>query len=153
VRFWIFQFNPAKFRWFDWIREKKEAEQWLVTRHELDIRRGDKVAIWASGKNAGIYALGEVITDPKSEPLNEEEKKYFKDKSYNDRFLCKKSVWIKHVKIFIENPLLKTECIEDPILKNMEIFKQSQATVIKLRQKEWERILELLGRRIEEHRI
>jgi len=69
------------------------------------ISGGEKVAIWASGKNADIYALGEVITDPKSEPLNEEEKRYFKDKSYNDRFLCKKSVWIKHVKI-----LLKTHC-------------------------------------------
>lgn len=147
MRCWIFQFNPDKFRWFDWIKEKKEAEQWLVTRHELDIRKGDKVAIWASGRDAGIYALSEVITDPKDEPLNKEEEKYFKEKSYKIRFLQYKNVWIKYIKIFIEKTLTRKECIEDPILKNMEILKQIQTTNVKLRQKEWNRIIELLERK------
>lgn len=147
MRYWIFQFNPDKFRWFDWIKENKGAEQWLVTRHELDIRKGDKVAIWASGRGAGIYALGEVITDPKDEPLNKEEEKYFKEGSYRVRFLQYKSVWIKHTKIFIENPLTRKECIEDPILKSMEILKKIQATNVKLRQKEWNRIIELIERK------
>ncbi|MEM2893345.1 MAG: EVE domain-containing protein [Candidatus Bathyarchaeia archaeon] len=106
------------------MKENKEAEQWLVTRHELDIRKGDKVAIWTSGRDAGIYALSEVITEPKDEPLNKEDEKYFKEKSYKIKFLQYKSVWIKHIKIFIENPLSKRECMGDQILKNMEILKK-----------------------------
>lgn len=153
MRCWIFQFNPDKFRWFDWIRENRPAEQWLVTRYALDIRRGDKVAIWATGRDAGIYAISEVITDPKDEPLNNDEEKYFEEKSYKTRFLQYKSVWIKHTKTFIETPLSKKDCLEDPILKKMQIFKKIPATNVKLSKTEWNRILELIERKVEEHSI
>ncbi|MBS7638515.1 EVE domain-containing protein [Candidatus Bathyarchaeota archaeon] len=74
MRCWIFQFNPDKFRWFDWIKENKDAEQWLVTRHMLDIRKGDKAAIWASERDAGIYALSEVITIQRMNPSTRKKK-------------------------------------------------------------------------------
>jgi len=55
----VFQFNPAIYRWFDRIKENKETEQWLTSQYAKDVHEGDKVAIWASGENAGVYAIGE----------------------------------------------------------------------------------------------
>lgn len=32
-RCWMFQFNPTIYRWFDWIKENRETEQWLTSQH------------------------------------------------------------------------------------------------------------------------
>jgi hypothetical protein len=55
--YWIFQFNPKKYPWFDRIKETRNPELWLESQHPEYMKKGDFVAIWASGKNAGVYAL------------------------------------------------------------------------------------------------
>ncbi|MGB9959020.1 MAG: hypothetical protein ACPLKQ_00665 [Candidatus Bathyarchaeales archaeon] len=37
LRYWIFQFNPAIYQWHEWIKEKREKEQWLVSQHAKSI--------------------------------------------------------------------------------------------------------------------
>ncbi|MGA2308277.1 MAG: hypothetical protein ABSG57_01855 [Candidatus Bathyarchaeia archaeon] len=60
----MFQFNPTIYRWFDWIKENRETEQWLTSQHAREIHRKDVAAIWASGYRAGFYAVGEIETNP-----------------------------------------------------------------------------------------
>ncbi|RLI31711.1 hypothetical protein DRO56_04830 [Candidatus Bathyarchaeota archaeon] len=148
-RYWIFQFNPRKYRWFDWIKENEgKTEQWLTSQHSKEIHKGDKVVVWASGPKAGVYAIGEILTNPKRKPLNQEQKKYWNIKTDVFKFLSNKSVIVKYSKIITDNPLLKGECEQDPILSGMPVLKGIQATNIPIGKRYWDRILELLHGRV-----
>ena len=149
MAYWIFQFNPKRFRWFDWIRLEPENEQWLVSRYADEMGRGDKVAIWASGEEAGIYAIGELVGEPRQETIDPREERYFVDRSYYTRFLSGKSVRVKHLRRFVDEPILKGECSEDQILSGMSVMSFSQVTNYRLTEGQWNRILEILEQRRE----
>ncbi|MGQ9552203.1 MAG: EVE domain-containing protein [Candidatus Bathycorpusculaceae bacterium] len=141
---WIFQFNPTIYRWFDWLEEERDTEQWLASQHTKQIHKRDKVAIWASGDKAGFYAIGEIETNPSKEPLNQEQEKYWTKSADVCKFQEKSSVIVKYLKLFIHRPLLAKECVQDPILQSMEILKQPQGTNFPLTIEQWNRILELI---------
>lgn len=144
LKHWVFQFNPSIYRWFDRIKENRETEQWLTSQYAESIRERDKVAIWASGEKAGVYAIGEVITNPIKRPLTTEQEKYWTNKEDIFKFQEKYSVIIKYLKVIIDRPLLEDECSKDPILSDMAVLKQPQGTNFPLTKKEWNRILELM---------
>lgn len=143
-RHWIFQFNPATYRWFDWIRENVETEQWLISRYAKVIDKRDRVIIWASGTRAGIYATGEIITTPSKRSLNTEQEKYWIAKETVDKFEEEKSVVVRYLRMIIDGPLLEDRCRDDPILSDMEVLKQPQATNFRLTEGQWKRVLELI---------
>jgi len=147
LKYWVFQFNSVIYRWFDWIEEKRETEQWLASQHARVIREGDKVAIWASGEKAGIYAIGEIITNPGVRPLNPEQERYWTEKADIYKFREKNSVTIRYLKIIIDRPLLEDECSNDPILSAMGVLKQPQGTNFPLTREQWNRILELIDKK------
>jgi len=145
-RSWVFQFNPAIYRWFDWMKENRETERWLASQHAGYIHQGDKVAIWASGEKAGVYAIGEIVTNPEEEPLNPEQKRYWTKKAEMDiyKFRDKSSVKVKYLKIIIDRPLPEDECRKDPLLSDMQVLKNPQGTNFPLTKGQWNRILELV---------
>ena len=116
---WLFQFNPALYRWFDRIKESKETEQWLVSQYAKEIHNGDKVAVWASGENAGVYAVGEIITEPRKRLLAAEQEKYWVNQEDLLKFEEKYSVTLKYTRVIIDRPLLEDACNKDPILSGM----------------------------------
>lgn len=142
---WVFQFNPSTYRWFDRLKENKETEQWLTSRHVRDIREGDKVAIWASGEKAGIYAIGEIVTNPKMNPLDPKQEKYWTNKEDICKFEENCSVIVKYSKVIIDRPLLESKCHSDPFLADMAVLKGAQGTNFSLTRKQWNRIVELTG--------
>jgi hypothetical protein len=143
LKYWIFQFNPAVYRWHEWIKENCEMEQWLTNQHSKEIRKGDRVIIWASGEKAGIYAIGEVLENPSKRTLNPKQEKYWTKKEDIQKFEEKNSVIIRYLKM-IDNPIPEDVCRKDPILKNMEILKQPQGTNFPLRKEQWKRILKII---------
>jgi len=144
--YWVFQFNPAIYGWFDWIKENRETEQWLTSQHAEYIHKGDMVAIWASGERAGVYAIGEIVTNPRKKSLNPEQEKYWTKKADIYKFQEKNSVIIKYLRVIIDRPLLEDECRKDPILSAMQVLKNPQGTNFPLIKKQWNRILELMDR-------
>lgn len=61
VNYWLFQNNPKKFK----LREALQQEAlktFVVKSHKAKIKKGDKVIIWQTGKNAGCYALATVAS-------------------------------------------------------------------------------------------
>jgi len=144
VKRWVFQFNPAVYGWFDRIKENRETEQWLTSQHARDIREGDKVAIWASGEKAGVYAIGEIITSPAERTLNTEQERYWTDKEDVFKFRENYSVIVKYLKVVIDRPILEDECSKDPILLDMAVLRQPQGTNFPLTKIQWNRILELM---------
>lgn len=148
-KYWIFQFNPATYAWFDWIKENRETEQWLTSRHAGDIREGDKVAIWASGEKAGVYAVSEVLSNPRRDSLNPAQKKHWTKKAEEDvyKFQLKRSVIVRYLRIITDRPVLEAECIKDSILCDVGVLKQPQGTNFPVIKEQWNRIFELVTRK------
>lgn len=144
--YWIFQFNPKKYNWFGWIKQKRLSEQWLVSRFDNIISEGDKVAIWASGKESGIYAIGKTITHPFRKPLNPEQAKYYRPEAKNviDKFKEKSSISITYLKVFVEKPISKYTCKNDAVLSSLEILGNfTEATNFRIEKIQWTKILEM----------
>eukprot|EP00029_Vermamoeba_vermiformis_P011993 TRINITY_DN6800_c0_g1_i1.p1 TRINITY_DN6800_c0_g1~~TRINITY_DN6800_c0_g1_i1.p1 ORF type:complete len:1355 (+),score=587.22 TRINITY_DN6800_c0_g1_i1:74-4138(+) len=62
-RYWVFQANPG---YYDIQTSLKELSDmtWLVKQQTGKIHLGDKVFIWESGKQAGVLAVGSVMSEP-----------------------------------------------------------------------------------------
>ncbi len=86
------------------------------------------LAILASGEKAGVYAIGEIITNPRQKSLNPEQEKYWSKKTDIYKFQEKNSVIVKYLKVVIDRPLLEDECTRDPILSAMQVLKNRQGT-------------------------
>src|SRR6185437_15343013 len=64
ARAWIFQANPTLYDVRGALKALK-VDTWLVSRYDDEIRTGDRVYLWESGKEAGIVGLAEVIEEAK----------------------------------------------------------------------------------------
>jgi hypothetical protein len=63
VRHWILQANPRRYRLFDALRDGYEISSWSVVHLRDEIAAGAEFALWVSGEERGVYALG-VVTEP-----------------------------------------------------------------------------------------
>ncbi len=141
---WLFQFSPKIYNWFDRIRETNEPEQWLISQHAKIINKDDLVAIWSSGQKSGVYAIGQITTNPEKSPLKPEQEKYFSDKSFIEKFRDNHSAIVQYSKIFLERPLLSEECNRDSVLLGMDVFMNPHRTNFHLSPEQWNKIVELL---------
>lgn len=142
---WLFQFNPSIYRWFDRIKETREPEQWLINQYVKLIQKDDLVAVWCSGKQAGVYALGQIISIPAKSFLNPNQEKYFLNKSDIVKFQENLSAYVEYDQVYLENPLLPEECKEDNVLSEMQVFAKPQGTNFRLTPEQWQRIEELIA--------
>jgi len=113
---------------------------WLVTRYGKDIAPGDGVLAWVSGKEAGIYAIAEV-TEPAQVLIKLPDCKYWADAS---RATGKQQAIIQFTNKLLDRPLLKTDLVKDPILKNLLVIRAPSATNFKVTPEQWQRVEELL---------
>ena len=60
---WIFQSIPEQYDLEGAVRDLKELT-WLVNRYPDQIHVGHRVYLWETGPNAGILAVGRVLTEP-----------------------------------------------------------------------------------------
>lgn len=106
MKYWAFHCNPKA---WDSIKEISEHDDgtWLINKQDKkNIQIGDKFALWISGKDAGVYAFGEIIDTPKM--LKEDEKrasKYAINKSkFDDESL---RVRLKYSDKFQTTPIIR----------------------------------------------
>src|SRR5947207_1554509 len=62
MRYWLIQANPEK-KWniFEWWETTDEPlDRWTLGWAAPDLNRGDKFALWVSGREAGVYATGRI---------------------------------------------------------------------------------------------
>ncbi|MDY7055301.1 EVE domain-containing protein, partial [Limnospira fusiformis] len=118
MAYWLFQGNPKYYRVLDGIRDFQEMP-WLVTRYRKDISVGDGVLIWKAGTAAGVYAIAEVIAP--AEPLQEvPDRNYWIDQT---RLGYKPCAQIKFTTKLLDNPLLRSDCKQDPILQTLLVIR------------------------------
>ncbi|BAY42009.1 hypothetical protein NIES2111_64050 (plasmid) [Nostoc sp. NIES-2111] len=105
---------------------------WLTTRYAKDMAVGDGVLIGKAGDEAGIYAIAQIIESPKiiTSPLNIG---YWINTS---RVGVKPCAKIRFTSKLLEKPLLRENLKQDPVLKNLIVIRQPNATNYKITQQE-----------------
>jgi len=64
---WIFQCNPDSYDLPGALRESS-VETWLANQNRSEIKPGDTVYLWETGKQSGILAVATVLSDPAMMP-------------------------------------------------------------------------------------
>ena len=142
---WIFQSNPKRFDILNALDELDE-DVWGSRRYKEKIKAGDIGIIWMSGKDGGIYAIADIITNP--DFLRESEKVAKFWFSEDDRNEVKLRVRLKYRVKLKNNPIFREEVKNIPQLKELSILKQSQGTNFPVTENEWDYISNLVKERI-----
>lgn len=141
VRHWLFQANPARYRIHDSLRSEDE-EWWNLNQHAADVRVGDSVAIWISGAEAGIYALGRVVEGPIVIPDSVRGQGYWENP--NDGLKIKPRVRVRYHRVLFDRPLLKVFLEADPSLWDLRVIRAPRGTNFAMREQEWRALLNWL---------
>jgi hypothetical protein len=135
-RVWIFQANPKRYDILNALADSSvDKETWLVNQHKHDIRNGHTALIWMSGKDAGIYAVAKITSDPAlmyDSPATE--KYWIKEK---DKRRHELRVSLKVTKSLLNRPLFRSELKNIEALKDLSILKFSQGTNFSVEHHEW----------------
>ena len=141
---WIFQANPQRYDIMNALADEKIGNDmhWLVNQHKKEIAKGHIGMIWLSGREAGIYAIAEIVTDPQFMEEPDAEKKYWTDSV--DKEGEKLRVKMKIVKNMLNKPLTKESIRNTDGLQNLSILRLPRGTNFKVTSDEWNRIKELI---------
>lgn len=141
---WIFQANPQRYDIMNALSDDEIGNDmhWLVNQHTTEISKGHIGIIWLSGREAGIYAITEIVTDPKIIGEPEAERKYWTDSA--DKEGEKLRVKMKIVRNLLNSPLTKETIKNTNGLHNLSILRQPRGTNFPVTPDEWFKIKELI---------
>jgi hypothetical protein len=134
VRHWIFQANPARYRIHDSLAIESE-EWWNLNQHAASICVGDSVAIWISGSEAGVYALGVVTEGPVIMPDSIRGQGYWQNSK--DGLNPKPRVRVRYDQVFFDRPLLKVFLEANPDLWDLSVIRAPRGTNFPMLDEEW----------------
>jgi N4-bis(aminopropyl)spermidine synthase len=132
---WIFQANPAKYDIHNSLK-KESLELWGCLQHKDKIKRGDRVLVWVSGKSAGVYAVGTIMSEPSFRPDSPEGLMYWSDPL--EGLSSRPRVWVKYERVLLERPLLRDYLRCDPELWGMTILAQPRGTNFAVNESQWQ---------------
>lgn len=126
---WIFQGNPDRYDVMDAVTNLEECT-WTVHQYANKVRPGDMAYIWESGRNAGVIAIGQVLTKPEPMTRLDEEEPYFRDASLvGSEPAPRVRIGIQRV---LSAKITRDQFKDHPILSQATILKQPQGTVFPL---------------------
>ena len=133
---WIFQTNPQKYDIINALADERIKEDvWQVNQHKDEIRKGDMGLIWMSGKEAGIYAVIDIISDPEFLVESQISAQYWTGEA--DKLQHKLRVKYIYKLKLINSPVYKQQLKNIPELSNLSILRFFQGTNFPVTDKEW----------------
>lgn len=143
--FWLFQANPKFYNLSEQLQSMKvgSIDNWTVTSSWGEMEPGEPVVLWQAGKQAGIYAVGELIGKPYLHTYSAEEAPWLGLAPGESKQV--RRIDFRYTQI-LEEPILKKDLLEDQVLKNMTVITFANATNFKLKKAEWEALRRLLGK-------
>lgn len=136
-RTWLFQANPARYRIEDSLRQEG-GELWNLMQHADKVREGDRVLIWISGAQAGVYAVGTVLGDPEMQADSPEGQAYWTNAKDGTRL--RQRVPVRYDRSLADRPLLKAYLVHDPELDGLAVIRQPRGTNFPVTDAEWSAI-------------
>lgn len=152
-RYWLFQANPDIWDLEANLKDVKGQYElayelagenddvtvegdWSVTRFGDQMQIGDDVVLWSSGSRAGIYGFGTI-----SSALFERQSEGFTSSSVAGEG-TEPAIHFAYESILGE-PILRTDLLEHPILRNLSVIRGPQGTNFKVTPEEWNAIWDL----------
>lgn len=128
-RAWIVQANNNYYNIFGAVKDKDKIT-WSVKQYSKEVKKNDKVFIWAAGQEEGIIAAGMVETDPE---LRDDIKDSYA-RAPSEKVWPKGTpvVDIRLVYRFPDSIVKKEELKENTVLNSLTIFKNPRGTVFKV---------------------
>ncbi len=137
---WLFQANPKYSQILEAI-QKLNKIYWLVTRYTTEIAPGDGVLIWIAGKQAGIYALAEVLEAPQFMDEPPDIDIWTMPVRAKARFYAPVTFQQK----LLDAPLLKSALRYDCILDKLEVIRRPHNSNFRISEEQWHRVINLLN--------
>lgn len=135
---WILTCNPERFDIHALRRAGEDLDSWTVRVHLNDMVDGEPFALWVTGTNAGIIAIGHLIDSPIQIPPPTTNDPHWKVNS--------EAEWAVPVQVdsWLDNPVPKASLQGDQRLREAKILRQPfAANPLRLTDNELEAITEL----------
>jgi len=117
VNIWMFQANPSRYDVLNALTDPEiQRYHWQVNQHTREVKKGDIALIWMSGKEAGIYAVAEIASDPSIMGEQQAEEKYWL--SSDDKGVKRLRVDLINKAVLINNPIFRHQLKEIEQLKH-----------------------------------
>ncbi len=121
---WIFQSSPEQYELSDALDNLSELT-WLVNQYTQQIHAGDRVYLWETGRDAGVVAVGEILTDPAMLTERTEEQSFWRNRA---GFVGPKLRVRLGISDVLEPRLLRRDLVTDPILRDLRNLRFANAT-------------------------
>lgn len=145
---WIFQANPQRYDIINALADERIKEDvWQVKWHKDKIKKGDVGLIWMSGKEAGIYAVIDIISDPEFFVESQISAQYWTGEA--DKQQSRLRVKYKYKLKFANSPIYRQQLKNTPELINLSILKSAQGTNFPVTDKEWVIISKMIEKKYE----
>jgi hypothetical protein len=141
ARVWLFQANPRYYDLSAVLETAHVGDQngWVVTRYKDEMHGGDTVILWQSGREAGIYATGELSGEPYQRDWQPTEQE-LKERPY------RKAEWrvdFTYTRILNE-PVSRQSLRNHPVLGNMQVVRAPTGSNFRVTPEEWAAIQKLI---------
>jgi 5-methylcytosine-specific restriction enzyme B len=137
---WIFQANPKRYDLLEFLAEPSTqpgmVDDWTLRQHAKDVSDGDTVLLWTAGDEAGIYATGTVVGESFMRPRHDWEPEDAPPESL--------TIHYRLDRILLDHPVLRRDLVNDPVLKDLSIIRQSQGTNFPVTEQQWEALRPLI---------
>ncbi|MDZ7860952.1 MAG: endonuclease NucS [Candidatus Krumholzibacteriota bacterium] len=140
---WIFQGNPQRYDILNSLSDNEIGNNihWSVNQHKRKIKKNHIGLIWMSGKDAGIYALTRIETDPALRKDHPAERKYWLNDSEKEEAVRVEMTILKRL---LNKPILKKDLLKINELNNLSILRHYQGTNFPVKDTEWKIISQLI---------
>jgi len=149
INVWIFQANPKEYDILNALSDENIGNtiHWTVSQHKNRINNGHIGLIWMSGKEAGIYAVTLITSDPEFTDEYPEERKYWlSGERGSKKFLRVKMLVVKRL---LNCPVFRMDLKNIPGLEDLSILQFAQGTNFPVKKLEWEIISNLIDDKYE----
>jgi hypothetical protein len=142
MAFWIFNYNPEKYRLAERLADPNPDITWRVSRFRDEIRPGDIIFIWETGRDRGIRAVLRAEGVPQNMHELESEQPYLMERDTD--VACRVHATIIHRDVNLSHSHLRSV----PGLENLSVFHGIQrGTNFRVTPEEGEILLELVEQR------
>jgi predicted RNA-binding protein with PUA-like domain len=133
---WLMKTEPEEFSWDDLVKRGAKGEPWTGVRnftargHMKEMKKGDLVFIYHTGKEKQIVGVGEVI------------KEHYRDPTDSSNVFVATDVIAKHP---LKTPVTLATIKGDARFKAMPLVKYSRLSVMPVTATEWAQICKMGG--------
>ena len=123
---WIFQGNPEIFDVNVGVNQLKRLN-WGVRQHKNEIKEGDQVYIWISGRNAGIVAVATITSSPGYYTDGPDEVELYPG-GPPPKFQGRQLRVYLRINNVLRTRITRLELLSHPILRDLAILRMPRAT-------------------------